>query len=57
MKKKLKERVYAYNRARAADTEKAEDLITLLSAIPPGQVKNLLRDKICGAILRKYGVE
>lgn len=57
MKKPLKERVYAYNRARAADTDKANDLMTLLDALPPGQVKQLLKDDVCGAILRKYEIE
>lgn len=57
MKKPLKDRVYAYNRARAADTEKANDLMTLLDHLPPGQVKKLLKDEVCGAILRKYGLE
>ena len=57
MKKPLKERVYAYNLARAADTEKANDLMTLLDALPPGQVKQLLKDDVCGAILRKYEIE
>lgn len=56
MKKSLKERVYEYNRARAADTEKAADLMTLLNALPPGQVKQLLKDETCGAILAKYGI-
>ena len=56
MKKPMKERVYAYNRARAADTDKANDLMTLLNALPPGQVKRLLKDDTCGAILRKYGI-
>lgn len=56
MKKPLKERVYAYNRARAADTDKANDLMTLLNHLPPGQVKHLLKDDTCGAILRKYGI-
>lgn len=56
MKKPLKERVYAYNRARAADTGKANDLMTLLNALPPGQLKQLLKDKTCGAILKKYGI-
>ena len=56
MKKPLKERVYAFNRARAADTEKANDLMTLLHALPPGQVKQLLKDETCGAILAKYGI-
>ena len=56
MKKPLKERVYAFNRARKADTEKAADLTILLDHLPPGQVKRLLKDEICGAILAKYGV-
>lgn len=56
MKKPLKERVYAYNRARAADTEKASDIMTLLHALPPGQVKQLLKDEVCRAILAKYGI-
>lgn len=56
MKKPLKERVYAYNRARAADKEKASDLMTLLHALPPGQVKQLAKDEACAAILAKYGV-
>ena len=52
-----KAKVLAYNRDRSADREKADDLMTLLSALPPGQVKNLLKDEACAAILRKYGVE
>lgn len=56
MKKEMRDRIIAYNRARAADTEKANDLMTLLEHLPPGQVKNLLKDEICGEILRKYGI-
>lgn len=56
MKKSLKERVYEYNRARAADTEKAGDFMVLLEHLPPGQVKRLLKDDTCGAILAKYGI-
>lgn len=56
MKKPLKERVYAFNRSRKADTEKANDLMTLPHALPPGQVKKLLKDETCGAILAKYGI-
>lgn len=51
-----KAKVLAHNRERAADKEKADDLMTLLSALPPGQVKNLLKDEACAAILRKYGI-
>ena len=56
MKKELKERIIAYNRARAADREAADDLIALLRALPPGQVKRLLKDAQCAAILTKYGI-
>ena len=53
----MRAKIIAYNRERAADREKADDLMTLLSALPPGQVKNLLKDEACAEILRKYGVE
>lgn len=56
MNQKLKERILAYNRARAEDKDKADDLMTLLGALPPGQVKQLLRDETCAAILDKYGI-
>ena len=52
-----KVQVLAYNKERAADREKADDLMTLLSALPPGQVKNLLKDEACAAILRKYVIK
>ena len=57
MAKPWKAKVLAYNQALAADREKAWDLMTLLSALPPGQVKNLMKNEACAAILRKYGVE
>lgn len=52
-----KEKVLAFNRKRAEADEKASDLMTLLNALPPGQVKNLLKDEVCGAILEKYGIK
>ena len=52
-----KMKVLAYNKERAADREKADDLMTLLSALPPGQVKNLMKDEDCAAILRKYVIK
>ena len=52
-----KAKVLAYNKERDADREKANDLMTLLSALPPGQVKNLLKDEACAAILRKYVIK
>lgn len=55
MKPEKRARIIAFNIARAEEREKADDLLTLLKAIPPGQVKNLLKDETCAAILRKYG--
>ena len=52
-----KQKVLAYNRERAADREKADDLMTLLAALPPGQVKNLMKNEACAAILRKYVIK
>lgn len=51
-----KERVLAYNKKRAEADEKAADLMTLLNALPPGQLKNLMKDETCAAILQKYGI-
>ena len=56
MKPELKERILAFNRARAEDKSKAEDLMILLGSLPKGQVKQLLRDKTFAAILDKYGI-
>lgn len=56
MKKEMRDRIIAFNRARAADAEKANDMMTLLEHLPPGQVKKLLKDEVCGEILRKYGI-
>lgn len=56
MKPELKAKILAYNRARAEEREKADDLMTLLFTLPPGQVKQLLKDDTCAAILAKYGI-
>lgn len=56
MKKELRDKIIAYNKQVAANKEKADDLLTLLEALPPGQVKNLLKDETCGAILAKHGI-
>ena len=56
MKPELRAKIIAYNKAVAANAEKAEDLMTILEALPPGQVKNLLKDPVCGPILEKYGI-
>lgn len=36
--------------------EKAQDMQTLLAALPHGQVKQLMKDDTCAAILAKYGI-
>lgn len=51
-----KKQIFAFNRQRAADAEAAADLQALLAALPPGQVKQLLKDDACAAILNKYGI-
>lgn len=56
MKPELRAKIIAYNKAVAANKEAADDLMALLSALPPGQVKNLLKDPTCGEILTKYGI-
>lgn len=56
MKKELRDKIIKYNKARAANAEKASDLATLLNAMPPGQVKQLLKDDVCAKILQKYGI-
>ena len=53
---KRKKEIFAFNRERAADKEAAQDLHKLLSALPPGQKKQLLKDETCAAILEKYGI-
>lgn len=53
---KRKKEIFEYNKTRAADKEKADDMATLLNALPQGQVKQLLKDEICGPILEKYGI-
>lgn len=53
---KRKKEIFEFNRARAVDKEAAEDLHTLLSALPSGQKKQLLKNEVCGKILEKYGI-
>lgn len=51
-----KEKVLKFNKKRKLQNEKANDFAILLSALPPGQVKQLLKDETCSAILSKYGI-
>ena len=53
---KRRKEIFEFNKARAVDREAAEDLHKLLSALPPGQKKQLLKDETCAAILNKYGI-
>ena len=52
----LKEKIFAYNKRRKTVDEKAGDFQTILDNLPPGQVKNLLKNPVCGPILEKYGL-
>lgn len=56
MKAELRKKIIKYNQSVAQSKEKADDFMTLLGALPPGQVKNLLKDPVCGEILAKYGI-
>ena len=56
MKSDRRQRIFAFNRQRAADREKAADMEALLHALPPGQVQQLLKDETCATILKKYGI-
>lgn len=51
-----KKKVLAFNQKRKDRDEKANDLMTLISALPPGQRKQLLKNETCAAILEKYGI-
>ena len=54
---KIKEAVEKRVQEIAGFEEKSSDFQTLIDNLPPGQVKNLLKDPVCGEILTKYGVE
>ena len=57
MKPELRAKIIQYNKRRKAVDEKAGDFQTILDNLPPGQVKNLLKNPVCGPILKKYGVQ
>lgn len=56
MKSDRRKRIFVFNRRRAEEREKAADMEALLHALPPGQVRQLLKDETCAAILHKYGI-
>ena len=51
-----KQRTEAMAQEIRKNAEKAGDFQTIIDNLPPGQVKNLSRDPVCGPILKKYGV-
>ena len=51
-----KQRTEAMAQEIRENAEKAGDFQTIIDNLPPGQVKNLLKDEVCGPILEKYGV-
>ena len=57
MRKELRDKIITYNKLRKAVDEKAGDFQTILDNLPPGQVKNLLKNPVCGPILEKYGIQ
>lgn len=59
MKKELRRRILAYNKAVAVQKNKATDMDILIAAfvkLPPGQLKKVLTDDVL-AVLEKYGIE
>ena len=58
MKKELREKIIAYNRAAAKKSEKASDMDVIAAALaklPHGQLKKVLTDDVL-AVLAKYGI-
>jgi len=59
MRKELRDKIIAYNISIAERTEKAADLMVMISELkklPPGQLKKVLSDEVL-AVLAKYGVK
>lgn len=59
MKKELREKLLAYNRAAAVRQERADDMDVIAAALaklPYGQLKKVLTDEVL-AVLKKYGIE
>lgn len=52
----MKNRIFAYNREQAKNREAAEDFMSFLEALPPGQAKNLMKNPTLAEILQKYGI-
>lgn len=54
MTPEMKQKILNFNRKRKAIDEKANDFQIILDNLPPGQVKNLLKDPVCRPIIEKY---
>ena len=58
MRKELRSKIITYNISVAERTEKAADLMIIISELkklPTGQLKKVLTDEVI-AVLKKYGV-
>ena len=59
MRKALRDKIIAYNKAAAERKDKASDmdfLISALAKLPYGQLKKLLTDEVV-AVLEKYDIK
>ena len=59
MKKKMREKILAFNKSVKEKGKKASDLDIIVAAfakLPPGQLKKVLTEDVI-AVLKKYGVE
>lgn len=59
MRKELRAKIIAFNKASAERKDKANDLDILiggLAKLPPGQLKKVLTDDVV-AVLQKHGIE
>lgn len=59
MREELRNKIIAYNISVAERTEKAADLMAIVSEfqkLPPGQLKKVLTDPVL-EVLEKYGVK
>lgn len=52
----IKEQAKFIQTENVKNKETANDLHMLLGALPLGQIKQLLKDETCAAILAKYGI-
>lgn len=51
-----RKQIFAYNKSKNKEAEKAEDLTVLLSILPIGIIKQLINNEKCKEILNKYNI-